>query len=79
MVSREKYRLVTRPDFDGVVCGALFKELELIDDVMFAQPKAMQDGRVPVSTRDITANLPYVADVHLCFDHPRFIHSDSTK
>ena len=26
-----KFRLITRADFDGVVCGALFNELEMID------------------------------------------------
>jgi nanoRNase/pAp phosphatase (c-di-AMP/oligoRNAs hydrolase) len=64
-----KYRLVTRADFDGVVCGALLKEREMIDDVLFAEPGDMQAGRIPVTGQDITANLPYVEGVHLCFDH----------
>jgi nanoRNase/pAp phosphatase (c-di-AMP/oligoRNAs hydrolase) len=29
----------------------------------------MQDGKVEVSDRDITTNLPYVPGVHLAFDH----------
>jgi nanoRNase/pAp phosphatase (c-di-AMP/oligoRNAs hydrolase) len=65
----KKFRLVTRADFDGIVCGSLLMELDLIDDVLFAEPKDMQDGVVPVSGRDITANLPYREEVHLCFDH----------
>ncbi len=69
MTDQGKFRLVTRPDFDGVVCGALFEELQMIDEVLFAQPREMQDGRVNTSNRDITANLPYVPGVHLCFDH----------
>jgi len=28
----EKYRLVTRSDFDGLVCAVLLKELDMIDD-----------------------------------------------
>lgn len=64
-----KYRLVTRMDFDGVVCGALFNELEMIDDFFFAEPNLMQAGKVDITGRDITANLPYVEGVHLCFDH----------
>ncbi len=64
-----KYRLVTRADFDGVVCGTLLNELEMIDDILFVEPKDMQDGKVEVSGRDITTNLPYVPGVHLCFDH----------
>jgi nanoRNase/pAp phosphatase (c-di-AMP/oligoRNAs hydrolase) len=64
-----KYRLITRSDFDGLVCAVLFKELDLIDDIKFVHPKDMQDGKVEVTERDITTNLPYVAGVHLCFDH----------
>ena len=61
--------LITRPDFDGVVFGALLYEREMVEDVVFAQPNEMQAGRVPVSDNDITANLPYNEDVVLCFDH----------
>ncbi|HOW51532.1 MAG TPA: exopolyphosphatase [bacterium] len=64
-----KFRLVTRSDFDGLVCGAIFKELGLIDEVKFVHPKDMQDGLIEISGRDITTNLPYVDGVHLCFDH----------
>lgn len=69
-----KYRLVTRSDFDGLVCAVLLKKLDLIDEIKFVHPKDMQDGRVPVSDRDITTNLPYVEGVHLAFDH----HSSET-
>jgi len=64
-----KYRLVTRSDFDGLVCAVLLKKLDLIDDIKFVHPKDMQDGKIPVSDRDITTNLPYVEGVHLAFDH----------
>ena len=69
MSNDKKYRLVTRADFDGVVAGGLLIELGLIDDVIFAEPKAMQDGLVKITENDITTNLPYVDGVHLCFDH----------
>jgi len=69
MSDDKKYRLVTRADFDGVVAGGLLIELGLIDDVIFAEPKAMQDGLVSITANDITTNLPYVEGVHLCFDH----------
>lgn len=64
-----KYRLVTRSDFDGLVCAVLLKKLDLIDEIKFVHPKDMQDGRVPVSARDITTNLPYCEGVYLAFDH----------
>jgi nanoRNase/pAp phosphatase (c-di-AMP/oligoRNAs hydrolase) len=65
----KKYRLITRSDMDGLVCGVLLKELDLIDDVTFAHPKDMQDGLIDVGPDDITTNLPYVEGVYLAFDH----------
>jgi len=65
----EKYRLVTRSDFDGLVCAMLLKELGMLDDILFVRPKDMQDGKVPVTDRDITTNIPYVPGVYLAFDH----------
>ena len=64
-----KYRLVTRSDFDGLVCAVLLNELEMIDDIVFVHPKDMQDGKIEITSRDITTNLPYVAGAHLVFDH----------
>jgi len=69
-----KHRLVTRSDFDGLVCAVLLKKLDLIDEIKFVHPKDMQDGKVPVTDQDITTNLPYVEGVHLAFDH----HSSET-
>jgi nanoRNase/pAp phosphatase (c-di-AMP/oligoRNAs hydrolase) len=65
----QKFRLVTRSDFDGLVCGMLLRELDLIDEIKFVHPKDMQDGIVPITDRDIITNLPYVAGCHLAFDH----------
>ncbi len=64
-----KCRLVTRSDFDGLVCAVLLKHLNMIDNILFVHPKDMQDGKVEVTDRDITTNLPYVEGVHLAFDH----------
>jgi len=64
-----KYRLVTRSDFDGLVCAVLLKHLGMIDDIKFVHPKDMQDGKIEIGPRDITTNLPYVAGAHLVFDH----------
>lgn len=65
----ERYRLVTRSDFDGLVCAVLLKDLGLINEIKFVHPKDMQDGKIEISDRDITTNLPYVPGVHLAFDH----------
>lgn len=69
MSDATKYRLVTRSDFDGLVCAVLLKELGILDEIKFVHPKDMQDGKVEISDRDITTNLPYVPGVHLAFDH----------
>ncbi len=68
-MSKAQYRLVTRSDFDGLVCAVLLKELDLIDEITFVHPKDMQDGKIAIGPRDITTNLPYVPGAHLAFDH----------
>ena len=69
MANSEKFRLVTRSDFDGLICAVLLKELDMIDDIKFVHPKDMQDGIIEINDRDITTNLPYVPGCHLSFDH----------
>ena len=62
-------RLVTRADFDGLVCGALVTRFEIIDDYLFVEPKFMQDGLVEIRRGDIITNLPYHPNCTLWFDH----------
>ena len=68
-MTHNKFRLITRSDFDGLVCAVLLKHLDLIDDIKFVHPKDMQDRSIEVTDNDITTNLPYVPGVHLSFDH----------
>lgn len=72
----ERFRLVTRSDFDGLVCAALLKHLGMLDDVKFVHPKDVQDGKVELGPGDITTNLPYHPDVHIAFDHH---HSETLR
>ncbi len=65
----DKFRLVTRSDFDGLVCAVLLRELDVINDIKFVHPKDVQDGLVLLSDTDITANLPYDNRVQRSFDH----------
>jgi nanoRNase/pAp phosphatase (c-di-AMP/oligoRNAs hydrolase) len=65
----KKFRLVTRSDFDGLVCAVLLKHLNLIEEIAFVHPKDMQDGKIAVTGNDITTNLPFVPGVFLAFDH----------
>lgn len=68
-MSVKKFRLVTRSDFDGLICAVLLRDLNLIDEIKFVHPKDMQDGKIDINEDDITTNLPYVEGVHLAFDH----------
>ena len=68
-MSQKKYRLVTRSDFDGLVCAVLLNELDMIDEIKFVHPKDMQDGKIEITERDITTNLPFVPGAGLVFDH----------
>lgn len=65
------YRLVTRSDFDGLVCAMILKECNLIDanTIKFVHPKDVQDGKIELTDKDITTNLPYDSRVYMCFDH----------
>jgi nanoRNase/pAp phosphatase (c-di-AMP/oligoRNAs hydrolase) len=75
-VAAEVYRLVTRSDFDGLVCAMLLKQLGLVQDIIFVHPKDVQDGTVEIGPRDITTNLPYSPQAHLVFDHH---HSETLR
>lgn len=62
-------RLVTRSDFDGLVCGVLLKIAGVVDDYKFVHPKDLQDGIVEVTKNDVLANVPYVPGCGMWFDH----------
>jgi nanoRNase/pAp phosphatase (c-di-AMP/oligoRNAs hydrolase) len=76
MSDNKQYRLVTRSDFDGLVCAILLKHINLVDDILFVHPKDMQDGKIEISANDISTNLPYVDGVHIAFDHH---HSETIR
>ena len=65
----KKFRLLTRSDFDGLVCAILLKEMGMLGSIEFVHPKDVQDGKIQVTENDILTNLPYVRNCHLCFDH----------
>ena len=63
-------RIVTRPDFDGIVCAVLLYEVEdITEPVKWVEPNDMQNCRVEVRSSDIIANLPYNENCALWFDH----------
>jgi len=50
-------------------CAVLLKELGLMTEMVYAHPKDLQDGKVPVTENDILANVPFVPGCGLWFDH----------
>lgn len=62
-------RLVTRSDFDGLICAVLLKQVEQIDSIQFVHPKDLQDGLFEVTADDVLTNVPHVLGCGLWFDH----------
>ncbi|MBU1239745.1 exopolyphosphatase, partial [Myxococcota bacterium] len=62
-------RLLTRSDFDGLVCAVLLVEKGIVDQYEFVHPKDVQDGKVQVTANDVMANIPYLPGCGLWFDH----------
>ena len=63
-------RIVTRPDFDGIVCAVLLKDaLDITDPIRWIEPGDMQKGLVDIGSDEIIANLPYDHRCALWFDH----------
>lgn len=62
-------RLLTRSDFDGLICAVLLKEVGIMDSWKFVHPKDVQDGLIDVGPDDILANVPYAPGAGLWFDH----------
>lgn len=63
-------RIVTRPDFDGIVCAVLLREAEHSDlDIHWVEPNQIQSGTAEILQGDIIANLPSHPDAGLWFDH----------
>lgn len=62
-------QLVTRSDFDGLVCGVLLKVEGLVDRYAFVHPRDLQGGLFPVCKDDILANVAYAPGCGMWFDH----------
>ncbi len=63
-------RIVTRPDFDGIVCAVLLYEaMDIGEPVKWVEPNVLQRGAVNIRKGDIIANLPYDERCSFWFDH----------
>ncbi|MGD8989882.1 MAG: exopolyphosphatase [Desulfobacterales bacterium] len=63
-------RIVTRPDFDGIVCAVLLYEaLDINEPTLWVEPNDIQKGHIDILNQDVIANLPYDERCALWFDH----------
>lgn len=63
-------RIVTRPDFDGIVCAVILSEARKITKpVKWIEPNELQKNQVEIESFDIIANLPYHPNCYQWFDH----------
>jgi oligoribonuclease NrnB/cAMP/cGMP phosphodiesterase (DHH superfamily) len=63
-------RIVTRPDFDGVVCAVLIAEaLDIRRPALWLEPNDFKLGRTDIRAGDIIANLPFHPDCEIWIDH----------
>lgn len=63
-------RIITRPDFDGIVCAVLLKDvLDIQEPIAWVEPYELRDNANMVKEGDIIANLPYIEGCALWFDH----------
>jgi len=63
-------RIVTRPDFDGIVCAVLIYEAEKItESIKWVEPHEIQNRLIEIKEGDIMANLPFDDRCSIWFDH----------
>lgn len=65
-------RIVTRPDFDGIVCAVLLQDFipETAEQgIYWVEPGWIQNRQVSINNGDILANLPYHEYCSMWFDH----------
>jgi len=62
-------KLLTRIDFDGLVCAVFLTEKGIVDEYEFVHPREIQAGRVKIAENDVLANVPYYPGAGLWFDH----------
>ncbi|MDY6906091.1 MAG: exopolyphosphatase [Thermodesulfobacteriota bacterium] len=63
-------RIVTRADFDSIVCAILLCDaLDITRGIKWVEPNEMQKRAVTVEDGDIIANLPFHENCLMWFDH----------
>ena len=63
-------RIVTRPDFDGIVSAVFIEQsVKTTEPIKWIEPGDVQQGIADIKDGDIMANLPYDERCSVWFDH----------
>lgn len=62
-------KLLTRADFDGIVCAVLLREVERIDSIEFLHPRELFEREQTITREIILAKLPYMPECGKWFHH----------
>lgn len=62
-------RLITRADWDGLVCAVLLSTIEHLEVIQFTDPAEIQAGTAVIPPNSIIANLPFHPHAAMWFDH----------
>jgi len=65
-------RLITRSTLDGIACAVVFSTVENVVQIIYANPREIEDGTVEVNPLDAVVNLPYHRNAGIWFDHHEF-------
>jgi len=73
--------IITNADLDAIISASLLTEQLGLDPmtIRFVHPAEAQQGRVSATSKTVVANLPYVPDAALWFDHHKSninLHTD---
>lgn len=69
-MDRQDMRIVTRADFDSIVCAVLLRDaMNITGPVKWVEPHEIQKRLVSIESGDIIANLPFHENCALWFDH----------
>ena len=61
VIKEKKYRLITRSDFDGLVCAVLLNELDMIGEILFVHPKEVMELQYLQSLSLAKLHLPFLS------------------
>lgn len=60
----QKYKLLTKSDFDGLTLAAILRKHNIVQSVSFVHPQDVENGSVAVNENCVLANLPHKEEAY---------------